>query len=265
MALLHALRTAVGAVARNPVLILVTALVSLLQAPQLLAQSMPRAAAVVSLAFTALWVFLFPFVQGGLLGMADEAIDGHTRLRSFASEGADHYVSLFAVYLLLMAVGLVSFAVVAVAGFLGIGGLLIGGGGHDTVALAVAGGVAVLLALCYLAAMFFLQFYGHAIVVDDVGAVGGLKRSARGVRRHLPSSFGYSIVSAVVGGAFGLFGAAFGALTMPNSAALDLPTLSLPAAVGLLAAFVAVSGLVSALMATFSVAFYRSIRPPSPA
>ena len=267
MALLNALRTAGSAVRRNPVLLVATTLVGVLQMPQLFAQTIDSlAATAVSLAFSALWRLLVPFVQGGVLGMANEAIDGDTRLGRFVREGSAHYVSLFAVYLLLVAVSLVLGVVVVVAGFFGLGGMLISGGDHNTAVLAAVAVVAVLVGLCYLLAAFFLQFYGHAIVVDDVGAVEGLRRSARCVRRNLPSSFGYSVVSAVVGAAFGLFGAAFSVLTTPAGvAAFDLPTLSLAGAVGLLAAFAVVTGLVSALMAAFSVAFYREIRAATPA
>ena len=267
MAVLSALQTGGRAVVRNPVLFVVTTLLGALQTPQMLAGTVNSlAAGVVSLAFSALWIFLFPFVQGGLLGMANEAVDGDTRIGSFVREGRTHYVSLFAVYLLLVAVSLVLGVVVVAAGFFGVGGFLIGGGNHSTAALTAVAAVAVLVALCYLLGMFFLQFYSHAIVVDGVSAAGGLKRSARSVRRHLASSVGYSLVSAAVGATFGVFGAAFSVATTPASvAAFDLPTLSLTAAVGLLAVFAVVTGLVSAVMATFSVAFYREIRPPSTA
>ncbi len=263
MALLSALRSGGRAAVRNPALFVVTTLVAALQTPQMLAQTVDStAAAVLSLAFAALWVFLFPFVQGGVLGMANEAIGGGAGLGSFVREGKSHYVSLFAVYLLTIGAGVVFGVVVVVAGFFGIGGFLIPGGNHSTAVLAVAGGIAALALLCFLLATFFLQFYAHAIVVDGVGAVAGLRRSVRSVRRHLLSSFGYALLSAVVGSVFGAFGAAFSLLTTPEGvAALDLPTLSLPAAVALLAAFAVVAGVVSAVMATFSVAFYREIRP----
>lgn len=62
MGALNSLRPAVAALTRNPVIVLASALVALLQIPQLFAQSVhPLLGSLVSLATSGLFVFVLPF------------------------------------------------------------------------------------------------------------------------------------------------------------------------------------------------------------
>ncbi|WP_435156059.1 hypothetical protein [Haladaptatus sp. DFWS20] len=138
MAVVNALRTAGRTVLRNPIILLATALLGVVQLPQLLAQSINSVlVGLFSLVLSLLLLFVTPFFQAGLIGMANEAIDGRTRFGTLVSEGKDHYVPVFGVYLLIMAVSIAVGIGVAVAAFAGIGTVLATGGEPSVTMLAV--------------------------------------------------------------------------------------------------------------------------------
>jgi hypothetical protein len=265
MAVLTALRTAGRTVVRNPIVLVVTTVLGLTQIPQLLLQSAdPLVSGLVSLGVGLFWFVALPFVHGGIIGLVDDAIDGATDFGTFLAAGKRHYLSLLGVYIVLFGLNFALGIVAFFAGIFGIGGLLVAGGGSHSPLL--LGGVAVIALLAvgaYFLVMFFIQFYGQAIVVDGVGAVEGVKRSVRVVRENLLGTLGYSLVSGVVGAGFGLLGAGYGILTTPASVeAFGLPPISTALTVGGAVLLVVVTGLVGGLLATFSVSFYREIRPP---
>jgi hypothetical protein len=279
MAVLQALQSAVGATRRNPVLFLVAAAFSLLQLPGMLAQAVdPLVGSLVSLGVSVLSVFVVPFFLAGVVGMANEALDGRTSVGSFVREGKAHYVSVLVVYLVLFAVNFVLGAVGFVAAVFG-GAFFLGGPAQSSpLTLALVAGVVLVFGLAYLAVLLVTQFFGHAIVVDDVGAAEGLKRSARSVRGNLLAVLGYSLVVAVVGGLFGLVAGAVSVLTSTGfrtagAAATPSPATHLPLGlssvgpvgiVGLAVVFVVLSGLLGGFFAAFSTAFYRRVRPAAP-
>ncbi len=270
MGALNALRTGSTALGRNPILFAAAAIMTLVillgQLPRFAFANSPLLAVVVSLVFSLLLIFLTPFFQGGLVGMADEAIDGRTSFGTFVTAGKRHYVSLFAAYLLLLAVSFVlgiAFAIVA-----GIGGAfaLAGGSQSSAAALGVFGIGFLVVGIVYLLVFFFFQFYGQAIVVDDLGVVDGFKRSAGAVRRHLVSTLGYSIIVLIatlilmIVAFIGLF--AIAPVTMGSNGtgvALQTPSLGVVAVAGVVS-FVVLT-IVSAFFMTYSVAFYRQISP----
>ena len=263
MAVLNALRRTPNALRRNPVVLAPILVLSVLQVPQLALQAVnPLLSSVVSLGLSLVLLVVTPFFQGGLIGMADEALTGRTTLQTFVDDGRANYVSILVAYLALMAVyvalGVVVFFVALVGGIfvIGSGGL----GSASTAVLAVIGIVLAAVVLLYLLALFFLQFYGQAIVLEDMGAVDGLRHSVSVVRQHIVSVLGYSILVGIFGG---VFGSVFGVLSLllsPQSAAtLALPELSLPlvAVIGLL---ILVAGtLFGGFFAVYSVSFYRQI------
>jgi hypothetical protein len=262
------------AVQRNPVLFVVPALLALLQLPQLVLQAVnPFVGGIVSLLLTGVTVLALPFLQGGLVAMAAEALDGETRLATLVAAGRRHYVSLFVAFLVFLGLNTVVFGLVFVGVALGVV-VFAAGAGASPLALAVLGLFVLLVFGLYLLFVFFLQFYTQAIVVDDLRAFDGLRRSVSVVRANLADTLVYSFIGGGVGALFGLFGAVFSLVLAPMPATGPSPTTALPVpeplagfepslatvAVGFLA-LVVVSTLVGALMGTYSVAFYRAVRP----
>ncbi|MFC7028392.1 hypothetical protein ACFQH8_15040 [Halomicroarcula sp. GCM10025710] len=227
MAVLNALRRTPSALRRNPVVLVPILVISLFQVPQLALQAVnPLLSSVVSLGVSLVFLVVMPFFQGGMIGMADEALTGRTALQTFVEDGKSHYVSILVAYLALVAV---NFALGMVAFFIALfGGIfVIGSGGLESANIAVLVVVGIIVAavvLLYLLALFFVQFYGQAIVLEDMGAVDGLKHSVSVVRQHVVSVLGYSILVGILGG---VFGGVFGILSLllsPESAAtLPLP------------------------------------------
>jgi hypothetical protein len=155
----------------------------------------------------------------------------------------------------LLAVAGAGFGAVA-AGVSGAPGVMLPGG----IGIVFAGVVA-LVALAYLVAFLFVQFYAQAIVVDDYSVTDSFTRSASLVRQHLLSTLGYSLVSLVIGG---LAGAVVGVSSTvvgnaPN--ALDVEFTSPAVIAGILLLVVVLSTLSSAFTSLYSVAFYRDISP----
>ena len=259
MALLRPFRASLGAIGRNPALLLVTGLIALVQLPQLAASAFsPLVSAVVSLAFTGVYIVALPYVQGGLVGMADEALDGRTGLGTFHQSGKRHYVAMLVAYLLVLAVNLLIGGGLFVVGV--VAGVLIFGLHASTATIAVLGLVGAVLALAYVLTFAFVQFYGPAIVLEDRGGVDGLKRSIGLVRANLLSVFVYTLVVGVGGGLFGLAGGVAALLLSPQpTPGLPLPEPSLPLAVGAGVVLVVVTTVFTAVFVAFSVAFYRDL------
>jgi hypothetical protein len=271
MAVFAALRRSPGAVVRNPVLLVPILAVVLVQLPTVLLQSVnPILASVASLVVSLVFVAVVPFLQAGLLAMADEALDGPTSLATFVDSGKQHYVPVLVAYLAILAVnagiGMVGI-IVALAG----GAAILGAGAAGS-SLPVAAAIAVLVALIvlgYLAVVFLVQFYGQAIVLEDLGAVEGLKRSVAVVRGNLAGSLGYAVVAGVLGGIVGAGIGVGSALTSAGRApsggeaappaAGMLPELSLPVVIAIGVAAIALLTLVSGVLTVFSVAFYREV------
>ncbi|MGM0372647.1 MAG: hypothetical protein ACQEQJ_09135 [Halobacteriota archaeon] len=266
MAVLTALRQTPGAVWRNPAIALPLIALVLLQAPSFAAELLdPFLAVVLSLGLTAVFVFLIPFFQGGIIGMADEALDGSTSLGTFLSAGKSNYLSIFGAYLLLLAVNVVFGIGVFFAFFLGIGAAYVGGdGGGGGASVAVVAAIGLLALVVYLLFNFFVQFYSQAIVVDAYGAIGGLKRSFGVVRGNLLATLGYSLLAGAIAIGFGLFVAVLSVFASPTSMATlttETPPLAWFAGVGLVGGLLTV--VLGTFLAVFAVAFYREIAAES--
>lgn len=278
MVVISALGTAGSAVKRNPILFVVVAAFGLLQVPGLVAQSInPLVGSFVSLGMSGVFVIVMPFFFGGLIAMANDALDGSTSVDTLIAEGKDNYVSILVVYLGLLAfyfvVGLVSVVVFAVGGAFVFSFGSGGGIGASPAALAAVAAVAVVGLLVYLGVVFFIQFFAHAIVLDDVGAVDGVKRSVRAVRENLLTVFGYNLITGIGGGGIGLLAGVISVLSTPSFATPpgataptsqlpgSLPTLGTGEVVGLTLVVVLLSALLGGVFAVYSTAVYRSIRP----
>ena len=267
MAVLKALKRTPGAFWRNPVIVLPMVALMLLQAPTFATEFLdPFVAVVLSIGASVMFVFLLPLFQGGIIGMADEAIDGSTSLGTFMTAGKSNYVSIFGAYLLLIGVNAVFGIAVFVAIFFGIGAAYFGGngngGGASLVIVAVIGLIAV---FGYLLFNFFVQFYSQAIVLDGHGAIGGLKRSIGVVRQNILGTFGYSLIAAGIGiGVGSVVGvlSVFASPTSMDTVITETPPLTWLIGIGILGGVLTV--VLGAFLAIYSVAFYRTISADGP-
>lgn len=265
MAALKALQPAVSGLLRNPILFVITGLYGVVQLPQLLLQGQdPLLVGVVSLLFSGILLFVFPFFQGGLLAMGDEAITGTTSLNTLLQAGKSNYIALLLAYLILLAINLV-FGIMLFFGIL-IGGVgLYAGGFEPSLAIiALLAGLGLLFVLAYVLVMFFVQFYAHAIVLSDTELIDGFKRSIGLVRRRWLSVTGYSVLLVVGGAFFGGVGAGMMALVTGEPIfGREVPDLSIPLLIVALIVFLLSIAFIGALYATYSVAFYREINTDS--
>ena len=283
MAALQALRPAAGGIARNPIVLVITALFGAAQLPNLLIQpTRPLLASVISLATTGLLIIVLPFFQGGVLGMASEAVRGKTSVDTLIAEGKANYLSLLLAYFVLLAINMIFAFVVFFGIIIAVIGTSLGtdsGEFGDPMAatgsvpggltlLAVVGIVAVGFLLVYLLITFFIQFYAHAIVLDDRELVDGFRRSVGVVRSNLFSVLGYTLLLVVGAVLVGTLAAAASFVAAPQPAGSPIAEL-IPfdfsaglAVVGSIG-YILLTGLLGAFYATYSVAFYESIRPDS--
>jgi len=269
MAVLSALRRTPRALARNPVVFVPVLALFVIQVPQFVLQSVsPLLGAVASLGLSLAFLVGLPFFQAGIVGMADEALDGRTSLHAFVDAGKSNYLSLLVAYLALLAVNFVLGTVGFVAALSGVLFLDGGGGGLASIptsVLVVVGVVLAAVVVAYLAVVFLVQFYGQAIVVDGFDAVDGLERSVAVVGRNPVSTLGYTLLVTVLGGVAGLVFGIAGALTSPG-ATFSSASLTVGFADPSLGVVVAGSALVAAFgtafggfFSVYSVAFYRAI------
>jgi len=260
MAALKSLRPAVGALVRNPILAALVGLFSLVQLPQLALQAtQPLLAALVSLVLTGVMILVMPFFQGGLIGMADEALDGTTSLETLVTEGRAHYVTLLVAYLVVLAVNFTLGIVAFFAAIFGGAGLFALDAESSLVGFGALAVVGLLFVLAYFLVAFFVQFYAHAIVLNDAGIVAGFKQSVRLVRRNLLSVVGYTVILLVGSVLFGGVGGVASVLLSPQPTALPIPEVSIPVLVGAVIVYVVAIAVFGAFYATYSVAFYRAI------
>ena len=260
MGALKALQQSPGALIRNPVLVIPVLVIGLFQLPQLLLQATnPLLASLVSLGISLVLILLSPFFQAGIVGMADEALDGRTRLRSFIADGKAHYVNMLVAYILLLVIGFVLFIVFFIVSFI-LGILVLP---HVEFSGFAVGALGLFLVVSYLPMflfVFFVQFYGQAIVLDNESSMDGIRRSVSLVRRNLLSTFSYSIIGTVLGGGLGLVLAGLSMVASPQSAQfLDVPDISFPVLAAAILVVVVLASVVGSFLAIFSVAFYRDV------
>lgn len=266
MALSESLSTAVATLREHPLIFVVgfayAVLVQLGTAVQFFDGAV---SSVVGLAF----VFVYPFLFAGLVGMVDAALDGGTSLEQFVASGRSNYLSLLGALLLIGIVTGVVFVVAAVLALLLsillVGGLSASGSAGSALAgfglLAVVFGLA--LVLVTLLGALFLQFVAETIVLDGAGAVESISKSAGLVRRHFASVLGFSVVFGVLslvlqGPSQVLY---YLAVDFPVGPDQQGPVVGNPSLLGASVVLGVVLGtLAIALLTTFHVAYYRSIR-----
>jgi hypothetical protein len=260
-----------GAVKRNPIIIVFSLLFALLQLPALFAGQLdPGLSTLVSLVSSVLSVAIVPFVMGGMIGMADEGLDGHTSASAFIEYGKSNYVRVLAAYLLLVALMVVLYLGVSIVG--GILTVIVGisvlssGAGSGT----MMGVFFLLFAFTFLVMAipaFFFQFFAHAVVLDDMGIVDSFKRSFGVVRNNFLTVLGYFLVVMVAGfvsGLVGGIGSLLGTASQVPGGLASLPSLSLPVVLAIQVVGVLLVGLYTSFYWPFSVAVYQSVRDTTP-
>ena len=258
MVVLNTLRSVTGALQRNPSIFLPVLVISLLQFPQLLFQSInPILSSLVSLFASGLLLLVLPFLQGGLIGMAAESSDGRTSLGTFTSTGKTYYIRLLVASLAVFVVNFV-FAMTVFIGVL----FLSSDGQPNLLVVALLGAIALISLAVYLGFVFFIQFYSQATVLDDLGIVDGFKRSIQLVRAHLISTLGYSLLVGTLGGLVGVVVGVSSLVFSPQQPALtlvDIPEIPLVGLVGVALILLVGSTLLGGFFATYSVSFYRAL------
>lgn len=261
MVVIASAREALSHVREQPVLFLPLAVFSVLQVPQLFLETLdPIVALVVSLALTGVFVFVTPLFYAGTLGMANDAARGRrTSLARFVTHVKAHYLSVLGGYLLITAVSFAVGLVTTIAAFAAL--IAVGAGGGDALLTVATAGIVVVVVLLFLALLFAVHFYAHAIVVEDAGAIDGLQRSVHVVRHNLKPVVGYAVLSLAGGGAVGGLSAVLISRTIPTSSVpgepAPMPDL-LPAVLGSLGT-TAVTTVFGTVFAVFSVVFYRAL------
>lgn len=260
MGALKALQRSPGALARNPVLVIPVLIIGLFQLPQLLLQATnPLLASLVSLGISLVFILVMPFFQGGIIGMADEALDGRTRLTSFVADGKANYVQVLIAYILLLVIGFVLFIIFFIISFV-LSILVLPHMEFSGFALGVMGLVFVISYVPMLLLVFFVQFYGQAIVIDNESSMDGIRTSVSLVRANLLSTVGYSIIGGGFGGGLGLVLAGLSMVASPQSAQIfDLPEISFSVLATAIVVVIVLASIVGSGLAIFSVAFYREI------
>ena len=268
MAAIRSLQPALRSLVRNPILLVVTGAVGILQLPQLLAPTTgPLLSTVISLGMSGVLLLFLPFYQGGILGMGDEARNGSTSIGTLIEVGKSNYVSLLLSYVVVLAIAVAFGIIVGLLTVVGGIGLIAGGGqsspGFLAVSpaiLAVGGIVSLLLVVGYLGVMVFIQFYGHEIVLNDAAVGEAFTGSIGLVRNNLLSTIGYSLIIFGGGGLIGAISAATSFLVAPQEPFQSfVPELSLPLVIGAAVVSLLATAVLGAFYATYSVTFYREL------
>ncbi|MFB6256001.1 MAG: hypothetical protein ABEH58_04610 [Haloplanus sp.] len=194
MSAVQSLRTAAGALSRNPVLLLGGLAYALVLLPQRALQL--AAVPLVPVAFQLLTFFLTPFIVAGVVGLAREALDGDASFGTLTETGTDRYVDLLLGTLIEFGIQL-AFGVVLVV--LALITVVAAGGSVGPVGV-LGAALAVVIALAYLVVLFLVQFYPVLVVVDGAGPVDAVTGSVAFVRNNVVSALGYSVITVVLGG-----------------------------------------------------------------
>lgn len=278
-----ALFTAGNALRRNPIVlagIVPLTIVNALRNSAYFADVLPYSQFGSYVVLTLVWILIVPFFDGGIYGMAQEALDGPTRLETFLHEARDNYVRLLfgsflkiAISVAAAIIGSIVLLVFLFVVFLFVGVAL----GRPTLQVGLGGGGAigivlllplVLLLFGYLATLpviFFIQFYGAAIVVSDTPVFEGFRTSVGLVRNALASTLGYSLLYVVIGlldtVPMWYFTVAHGDLAGQNSVPMSVSAVSLSEILSgsLMLLTIVVSVIVGAFLRTYRISYYVTL------
>lgn len=262
------LYTAVDVLSRNRVVFVAAFVAWLVNIPASAVQfAGPRSLVpFLSMGVSGVLLFVTPFIEGGLLGMAQEGLAGRTSLGTFVGEGRSNYLRLLAGRLLIVGVLIGAYLLVLVVGLvviLGAGAAGMAAGGPDVFGSAFLLFLVLFVVVGLLVVftpLFFLQFYAPAIVVDDRGIVDSFKESYRLVRANVASVLGFDAVVvtiSLVGSLpfWVLFVREFQPLE-PGATYAPFASLSPSAVAGYFVASLVIGVPVVALFRTYHVAFF---------
>jgi hypothetical protein len=143
------------------------------------------------------WVFVWPFLIAGLLGIIFEARTERAQLTTLITSGKSHYLSMLGATLLfivvLFAIAFLSFIlafVLLIGAVIGSAEGLLGGG----LSLLLLVTIVPLFILPYILAYMFFQFYDTGIIVGGKSATSSISHSFGLVRQNFISVFGYTII-----------------------------------------------------------------------
>ncbi len=281
MGAISAFERSLGALRRNPVLLVAGFVVAIGAAIVTTAWQIPFIGWLAGFLVASVVFFVEPFLAGGFLGMADEAVEGETKLNRFVSAGTEFYVSLLGARLLTLGITVaywVAVFVVMVVALLvlGIGADLVESGAEADAEAAAAGmglltlvgffGLLFVAALLYYGVGLFVQFHPAAIVVDGYSLIDAIRESVRTVRSEPLTALGYSAVvwtvGIVIGGIPTLYITATGTFTQVM--VLAEPEIGLAAVLLNLAIFfglfVVIHTFVQAFVRTYHITTYRELR-----
>jgi hypothetical protein len=252
----------IDALKRNPVLLVAAVIVSSINVVAFAVQSFAQAegAWLLSSGASFLVQLVSLFFVAGAYAMARDGLEGTTTLGTLVAEGKEHYLSLLGATILLVLVSIAVVVAVVTVGFIAIfvaGPSFVGG----------PTGFGLIMLGMYLLGflpIFFLQFYGPAVVVSGAGAVEALKRSSGVVRRNLLQTLGFDVVVVVMmvigtSPTIALYASQWDRLMASSErfslfAGLDATTV----AAFLVSTFV-LSTLIGAFFWTYQVAFYEEL------
>lgn len=207
MAAIQALKDALGTLVSDPVVFVGGLAYAVIVFPQSFLQLI--GVTLVGQVLQVLTFFITPLVLAGTIGMALEGLTDDASLGTLLDRGREHYVSVLVgnvvrTVIVFTFVLLFGIAVFVAALVVGIGAVAGAGSGVGPQAFGIGtvlalGAIVLLVVVPFLIVMVFIQFYPVAIVVDDRGAVDGIRRSVGVVRRNLLATLGYSIISVLVG------------------------------------------------------------------
>ncbi|WP_299333201.1 hypothetical protein [Haloplanus sp.] len=188
------LRTAVGALSRNPVLVLGALVYALVLLPQRAVQlaGIPVAPTLLQL----VTFFVTPFMIAGVLGMARSALDGETSLADLTTVGRDRYADLLLATLVEFGIQLAFGVVLVVVALIAV----VAGSAAGGPATLVAAAAVVVLVIAYLVVLFLIQFYPVVVVVNDAGPVDAVTGSIDFVRSNVAGTLGYTLITVLLGG-----------------------------------------------------------------
>ena len=262
MAAINSLTKVPGLLGSNPVLIVPIVALYLLSSIQAVSQSVfPIAGALLGIVVSGVLFFATPLFHGGTIGMTNEAATtGRTSLGSFISYGKQYYLSVLGAYLGFLAIlialfiaGGIAAAIVAVSYF-----------AVESVAIFVVGGLVGLVFVgLYIGLSLALQFYAHAIVIEEYGAVDSLKRSVAVVRQNLSSVVGYFAI--LIAGGVAVLVVYSGVLWLsPVDIFAEPGSVSLGVALLETLLMVVILAPLGAVYLVYSVLFYRTLLGEAP-